>query len=74
MNLVRERINRGLSVAAAAEEIGVARGTLKALEAGQRVSPRTAKKVADFFGVQVTDLMPVEPSERAEHEPTEAAA
>lgn len=59
VDLVRERINRGLSVAQAAAAIGVARGTLKRLEAGEPVHPASAKKAADFFGVQVTDLAPV---------------
>lgn len=61
MNLAAERLNRGLSVAAAAAEIGVHRRTLAALERGETVNPANAKKVADYFGVLVTDLMPLEP-------------
>lgn len=60
MNLTAERLNRGLSVLAAAEEIGVHRATLTALERGERVHPANAKKIADYFGCQVTDLMPLE--------------
>ena len=60
MNITAERLNRGLSVAAAAKEIGVHRATLTSLESGARVHPESAKKIADFYGCQVTDLMPVE--------------
>jgi len=56
MNLTEARLNRGLSVAAAAKEIGVHRRTLTALESGGRVLPDSAKKVADYFGCKVTDL------------------
>lgn len=54
------RLNRGLSVRRAADEIGVARATLRRLEDGRSVHPATAKQIADYFGVQVTDLMPIE--------------
>lgn len=60
MNVAAERMNRGLSVAQAAAAMGVARGTLKRLEDGEPVHPASAKKVADFYGVQVTDIMPLE--------------
>jgi transcriptional regulator with XRE-family HTH domain len=63
VNLVAERVNRGLSVLEAAEQIGVARGTLSRAEQGVMPSPRNAKKVADFYGVQVTDIWPVDREE-----------
>ena len=60
MNLTAERLNRGLTISAAAEMIGVHRATLTALERGQTVSPANAKLIADHFGCKVTDLMPVD--------------
>jgi transcriptional regulator with XRE-family HTH domain len=60
MNLTAERLNRGLSLAAAARVIGVHRNTLTALEAGARVHPESAKKIADYFGCKVTDLLPLD--------------
>jgi DNA-binding XRE family transcriptional regulator len=60
-NLSRERLNRGLSIRGAAKDIGVAEQSIRRLEDGLGVHPATAKKVADFFGVKVTDLMPLEP-------------
>lgn len=63
MNLTTERLNRGLSVAGAAAEIGIHRATLSALERGESVHPASAKRVADFFGCKVTDLMPLDESE-----------
>jgi DNA-binding XRE family transcriptional regulator len=59
-NLKAARVNRGLSRKSAAKEIGVAEGTLRTLEEGGTAHPGSAKKVADFFQVQVTDLMPLE--------------
>jgi len=58
VNLIAERLNRGLSLTQAAREIGVHRHTLKTLEAGTAVSPGEAKKIADFYEVKVTDLHP----------------
>jgi transcriptional regulator with XRE-family HTH domain len=55
------RLNRGLSARQAALEIGVTQQALRRLEGGTSVHPASAKKVADFFGVQVTDLMPLDP-------------
>jgi transcriptional regulator with XRE-family HTH domain len=52
------RLNRGLSIRQAAHAIGVAQQTFRRLEEGEPIHPASAKKVADFFGVQVTDLMP----------------
>lgn len=60
MNLTAERLNRGLSLTAAARAMGVHRKTLTALESGARAHPESAKKVADFYGCQVVDVMPVE--------------
>lgn len=59
-DLVLARVNAGLSQRDLAEAVDVSRGTIKALEDGGTAHPANAKKVADFFGVQVTDLMPLD--------------
>lgn len=53
-----ERLNRGLSVRALARECEVPEQAVRRLEAGERITPGNAKKIADFFGVKVTDLPP----------------
>jgi lambda repressor-like predicted transcriptional regulator len=40
--------------------MGLARGTLERAERGDSVHPGTAKVIADFYGVKVTDIWPVE--------------
>ncbi len=60
MNLMAERLNRGHSIRSLAEVLDVHQHAIRRLEAGEGVHPATAKKIADFFGVQVTDLMPVD--------------
>ncbi len=55
--LRRERLNRGYSRRALARKIDVPEQTLRRLEAGLGISPNYAKRVADFFDVQVTDLL-----------------
>lgn len=59
MNLVAERLNRGLSPQDAATEIGIARGTLLRAEDGEPIRPAQAKQIADFYGCLVTDIWPV---------------
>lgn len=59
MSLVAMRLNRGLSIRQAAERVGVARATLERAERGDGVHPGSAKLIADFYGVQVTDIWPV---------------
>jgi transcriptional regulator with XRE-family HTH domain len=53
------RVNAGLSQRALAEECGVSLTVVQRLENGATATPRNAKKVADYFQVQVTDLLPV---------------
>lgn len=65
MNLVAERLNRGMSPTEAAAEIGVSRGTLARAESGLQVQPSKAKLIADFYEVQVTDIWPVPEPERS---------
>lgn len=59
-DLERARLNRGLSQRALALELDVGTETIRRLERGLGVRPANAKKVADFFDVQVTDLMAIE--------------
>ena len=51
------RLNAGHTVSSLAKEIEIDQRTLARLEAGVPVHPAKAKKVADYFEVQVTDLM-----------------
>ncbi len=53
------RINKGLSRRGLAREIQVPEQTLRRLESGHSISLRYAKRVADHFGLTVTDLLPV---------------
>lgn len=56
--LEHARLNRGLSRRQVADEIGISQMTYRRVEEGLPVHPASAKKIADYFGVQVTDLMP----------------
>lgn len=58
-NFLAARMNEGLSQRDLAAACGVSLTSIQRLEAGGSVSPRNAKKVADYFGVRVTDLMPI---------------
>ena len=53
------RLNQGLSQRATASNCGVSLTTIQRLESGKTATPANAKRVADYFDVQVTDLMPV---------------
>ncbi len=69
MNLVGARLNKGLTQRQAAASIGINRGTLQAAESGDSVHPGNAKKIADFYGVKVTDIWPMpEPDADPERE------
>ena len=58
--LAAARVNRGHSIRSLADTLQLDRRTIQRLEDGLPVHPAKALKVADYFGVQVTDLMPVE--------------
>jgi transcriptional regulator with XRE-family HTH domain len=60
MNLRAARLNKGLSSRAAAEEMGVTQSILLRAESGEGVRPVHAKRIADYYGVKVTDLWPIE--------------
>lgn len=51
-------LQRGLSLRAAAERIGVSEASLRRLAKGEGVHPANAKRIADFFEVPVTALLP----------------
>lgn len=52
------RINRGKSIRALARDLDVPEQSIRRIEAGQRINLENAKKLADFHGVQVVDLLP----------------
>lgn len=60
MNLKAERLNRGLSVNDAAAAIDVPSHVLRYAELGNQPRPENAKRIADFYGVRVTDIWPAE--------------
>jgi ribosome-binding protein aMBF1 (putative translation factor) len=59
-NLTQARLNAGHSIRGLADEIEVPEASIRRLEDGKGVHPANAKKVADYFDVRVTDLMPVQ--------------
>jgi transcriptional regulator with XRE-family HTH domain len=65
INLAEQRLNAGYSIKALARELGVHEHAIRKLEAGGTIHPANAKKIADKFGVKVTDLMPLDPTEAA---------
>lgn len=58
-NLEVERLNRGLSMRAAAKAIGVSASVLTRAEEGTMPRPESAKAIADFYGYKVTDVWPL---------------
>ena len=59
-NLVKWRYDNGLSIAAAASEVGVAPSTWLAWEHGTRTPhASTAKRVADRIGLRPSEIWPV---------------
>lgn len=59
-NLRAERLDKGLSQRAAAEQIGISQAILLRAEDGLGVRPAHAKLIADFYGFRVRDIWPVE--------------
>lgn len=66
MNLLAERLNRGLSLRQAEQAMGVPEQSIRRAEMGLGVTPANAFKIASFYGCKVTDLWPVEKSEPQE--------
>jgi transcriptional regulator with XRE-family HTH domain len=54
--LTTARLNRGLSIRALARAVDVPEQAVRRIESEERITPANAKKIADFFGVQVIDL------------------
>lgn len=60
VNLTAERLNRGLSLRQAAEQMGITGQTLSRAEQGEfQPHPNNALKIADFYGYKVTDIWPL---------------
>jgi ribosome-binding protein aMBF1 (putative translation factor) len=59
-DLATARINRGHSIRGLARALSVHEHTIRRLEQGHAVRPESAKPIADYFEVKVTDLMPLE--------------
>lgn len=53
---VRARLDMGLTQRGAADAAEVPFQTIQRIEAGLGAHPANAKKIADFYGVKVTDL------------------
>ncbi len=58
-NLEVDRLNKGLSLRAAAKAIGISASVLVRAEEGTMPRPESAKAIADFYGYKVTDIWPV---------------
>jgi predicted transcriptional regulator len=59
-DLTTARLNMGLSIRGLAKQVDVPEQSIRRYESGGGgLHPATAKRIADHFGVQVTDLMPV---------------
>lgn len=56
LTLLTRRLNAGLSMRQAAEEIGVSLTVYKNAERGVTPRPNNAVKFADYYGVPVTEL------------------
>lgn len=52
------RMNKGRSIRGLARELEIPEQSIRRLEAGLGIRLDRAKKLADFFEVQVTDLAP----------------
>lgn len=58
-DVLAARLNAGMTQRELAAKCNVGLPTIQRLEAGLTASPRNAKKVADHFEIQVTDLIPI---------------
>jgi transcriptional regulator with XRE-family HTH domain len=65
VNLQEERLNRGLSLRAAAKKIGIGTDALNRAEQGTMPRPDSAKKIADFYDHKVTEVWPVQSGSKA---------
>lgn len=53
-------LNQGFSRRAFAREVRVPEQSIRRLENGLGITPAYAKRVADYFGIKVTDLLPLD--------------
>lgn len=61
------RLNRGFSIRGLARELEMPEQTVRAAERGEPPSVPNAHKLAEFHGVKVTDIWPIETWDRAEN-------
>lgn len=54
------RLDKGLSIRAAAKTIGVTQDILFRAEKGSTPRPAAAKRIADFYDAKVTDIWPLD--------------
>lgn len=58
-DLKTARLNAGLSIRGLAREVDVPEQSIRRFESGDGgLHPANAKRIADHFGIKVTDLMP----------------
>jgi transcriptional regulator with XRE-family HTH domain len=65
VKLAELRFNKGLTPEQLGDECGVSGRTIRRLETGGRPTASTAKKLADHFKVQPSDIWPVDDTEAA---------
>lgn len=65
-NLVEMRLNKGLSLREAAAAMKINREVLRMAEQGRTPFPRSAKRIADFYDMRVTDIWSVDEVDGAE--------
>jgi len=53
-------LNEGMSRREFARLLDMSSDVIRRLEEGRGITPSNAKKIADHFGLKVTDLMPLE--------------
>lgn len=55
--LEHRRLNAGYSIRGLSRELGVPEQSIRRLEAGLGITPANAKKIADFYGLTVVELL-----------------
>lgn len=65
LSLAKLRFDSGLSPEQLGSEVGVSGRTIRRLENGSSPTTATAKKLADHFKVQPSDLWPIDDTEAA---------
>lgn len=56
-DLKADRLNAGFSIRGLAREIDVPEQTIRRVEAGLGAEPANLKKIADYFGTTVVDVL-----------------